>query len=96
MYIIVMLMLIQILMVPHYITAEYFGYTDTWWAIILPAIFAPFGTFLLRQQLSGYDYTLIEAARVEGASELRIFGKVVFLMSQDYIANGIALSGGNR
>lgn len=76
-YIIVMLMPIQLLMVPHYITAEFFGYNNTWWAIILPAIFAPFGTFLLRQQLAGLDRSLIEAARIEGASEWRIFRKVV-------------------
>lgn len=76
-YIIVMLMPIQLLMVPHYITAEYLGYNNTWWAIILPAMFAPFGTFLLRQQLAGLDRSLIEAARVEGASEWRIFKKVI-------------------
>lgn len=76
-YIIVMLMPMQLLMVPHYITADFLGYNHTWWAIILPAIFAPFGTFLLRQQLSGFDKTLVEAARVEGASEWRVFFKVV-------------------
>lgn len=76
-YIIIMLMPMQLLMVPHYITAENLGYNNTWWAIILPGIFAPFGTFLIRQQLSGLDKSLIEAARVEGASEWRIFRKVV-------------------
>lgn len=76
-YIIVMLMPMQLLMVPHYITAEFFGYNNTWWAIILPAVFAPFGTFLLRQQLAGLDHSLIEAARVEGASEWGIFRRVI-------------------
>lgn len=75
-YIIVMLMPMQLLMVPHYIAAESFGYNNTWWAIILPGIFAPFGTFLLRQQLKGLDKTLIEAARVEGESEWRVFVRV--------------------
>lgn len=91
-YIIVMLMPIQLLMVPHYITAKMFGYENTWWAIILPAVFAPFGTFLLRQQLAGLDRSLIEAARVEGASEIRIFIKVILPMMKPSLSALAALT----
>ncbi|MDO4754450.1 MAG: carbohydrate ABC transporter permease [Bacillota bacterium] len=91
-YIIVMLMPIQLLMVPHYITAESLGYNNTWWAIILPAVFAPFGTFLLRQQLSGFDRSLIEAARVEGATEGRIFVKVILPFMKPSISALAALT----
>lgn len=76
-YIVVMLMPLQLLMVPHYITAEFFGYNNTYWAIILPGIFAPFGTFLLRQQMKGMDRAQMEAARLEGASEWQLFWSVV-------------------
>lgn len=76
-YILVMLMPIQLLMVPHYITAEAFGYNNTYWAIILPGIFSPFGAFLIRQQLKGFDKSLLEAARTEGASEWLVFWKIV-------------------
>ncbi len=86
MYIIVMLMPMQFLMVPHYITAEIFGYNNTWWAIILPAMFAPFGTFLIRQQLGAMDKTLIEAARIEGATEWQIFNKIVLPMIRPTMA----------
>lgn len=76
-YVVVMLMPLQLLMVPHYITAEALGYNNTWWAIILPAIFAPFGTFLLRQQMKGMDRSRLEAARIEGANEWQVFCRVV-------------------
>lgn len=76
-YIIVMLMPLQLLMVPHYIAAETLGYNNTYWAIILPSIFAPFGTFLLRQQMKGLDRSALEAARMEGASETQLFWRVV-------------------
>jgi multiple sugar transport system permease protein len=91
-YIIVMLMPMQLLMVPHYIAAETLGYNDTWWAIILPGIFAPFGTFLIRQQMKGMDKSLLEAARVEGASELTVFRSVVVPLIKPTMAALTALT----
>lgn len=76
-YIIIMLMPLQLLMVPHYITAELLGYNGTWWAIILPGIFAPFGTFLIRQQLRGINRSQLDAARVDGAGEFTVFWRIV-------------------
>lgn len=76
-YIIVMLLPLQLLMVPHYIAAETFGYNGTYWAIILPGLFAPFGTFLIRQQLKGHNKATLEAARTEGASEWTVFRRAV-------------------
>lgn len=76
-YVIVMLMPLQLLMVPHYIAAEAFGYNNTYWAVILPGIFAPFGVFLLRQQMKGINRSWLEAARMEGASEWQVFWRVV-------------------
>ena len=76
-YILVMLMPLQLLMVPHYIAADVLGYNNTYLAIILPSIFAPFGTFLLRQQMKGMDFSAVEAARMEGASEWQVFSSVV-------------------
>jgi multiple sugar transport system permease protein len=75
-YIIVMLLPIQLLLVPHYIAANLLHLNDTWWAIIIPAAFSPFGTFLLRQHLKGLDTTILDAARVEGENEWNVFRKV--------------------
>lgn len=50
---------------------------DTHWAIILPGVFSTFGIFLLRQFIVGIPTEYIEAARVDGASHLRIFFTIV-------------------
>lgn len=91
-YLVAMLMPLQVLLVPHYIIANFLGINNTWWAIILPAGVAPFGTFLIRQQLAGIDISLIEAARVEGASEGRIFTKVVLPLIRPTLATLAALT----
>jgi len=76
-YIIVMLLPMQALLVPHFIAANMLGINQSYWAIILPAIFAPFGVFLVRQQLKGFNKEIIEAGKVDGASELTVFLQIV-------------------
>ena len=76
-YIIVMLLPMQALLVPHFIAANYLGINESYLAIILPAVFAPFSVFLIRQQMKGFEKEIIEAAKVDGASELCIFLKIM-------------------
>ena len=76
-YIIIMLLPMQALLVPHFIAASFFGVDGSYLAIILPAIFAPFGVFLIRQQLKGFEKEVIEAAKVDGANEFRIFISII-------------------
>jgi multiple sugar transport system permease protein len=76
-YIIIMLLPMQALLVPHFIAANMLGTNDNYLAIILPAVFAPFGVFLVRQQLKGFNKEIIEAGKIDGASELSIFIKIV-------------------
>jgi multiple sugar transport system permease protein len=62
------------LTVPTYLLFAKAGLTDTYWAIILPSLAAPFGVFLMRVYAAdAVDDALIEAARVDGVGELRIF-----------------------
>ncbi|WP_027398895.1 carbohydrate ABC transporter permease [Anaerovorax odorimutans] len=72
-YIIVMLLPLQAVLVPNYIVADKLGLTTSYLAIILPGIFCPFGTFLLRQTMKGIPKEYFEAAQVDGASALYIF-----------------------
>ena len=72
-YIIIMLLPMQALLVPHFIAANFLGTNNSYFAITLPAIFAPFGVFLIRQQMKGFNKGMIEAGKIDGASELRIF-----------------------
>ena len=76
-YIITMLLPMQALLVPHFIAANILGINGNYLAIILPAVFAPFGIFLIRQQMKGFPKEVIEAASVDGASEMKVFYRVV-------------------
>ena len=76
-YIIIMLLPMQALLVPHFITANMLGISNSYYAIILPAVFAPFGVFLVRQQLKGLNKEIIEAGKIDGAGELAIFARLV-------------------
>ncbi len=62
------------LAIPTYLLFARAQLTDTYWAIILPSLVSPFGVFLMRVYAAdAVDTTLIEAARVDGVGELRIF-----------------------
>jgi multiple sugar transport system permease protein len=78
-YIVVMLMPLQAVLVPNYIIADLLGIKDSplYLAIVLPGIFSPFGTFLLRQSMKSLPEAGFEAARIDGAGELRVFWHVV-------------------
>ena len=77
MYIVVMLMPMQLLLVPNYITAGWLGIRDTYWAIILPAMLHPLGVFLIRQQLKGFPRECEEAAYIDGASMFQTYRQIV-------------------
>ena len=53
---------------------------DTPWAVILPTVGWPFGVFLMKQFFETIPTEILEAARVDGAGELRTFFSVVFPM----------------
>lgn len=85
-YIVIMLMPLQAVLVPNYIVADKLGLTTSYLAIILPGIFAPFGTFLLRQTMKSMPKEYFEAAQVDGAGALYIFLHIVL----PQIKSGIA------
>jgi multiple sugar transport system permease protein len=66
------------LAIPTYLLFAKVGLTDTPWAIIIPSLVSPFGVYLMRVYADGaVDHSLLEAARVDGAGEGRIFVRVV-------------------
>jgi len=65
------------LTIPTYLLFSSAGITNTPWAVILPSLVSPFGVFLMRVYAAdAIPDSLIEAARVDGASEARIFWQV--------------------
>ncbi|HEY0186649.1 MAG TPA: carbohydrate ABC transporter permease [Cellulomonas sp.] len=63
--------------VPLFVLVSNLGMVDTYGALILPFLTQPIGVFLMRQFISGIPDSLIEAARLDGAGELRIFAGIV-------------------
>ncbi|KFI40800.1 sugar ABC transporter, permease protein [Bifidobacterium actinocoloniiforme DSM 22766] len=65
------------LVIPTFILMSQFGMTDTIWAVLLPSLLSPFGTYLMRIYCMGsLPDEMMEAARVDGAGELRTFFQV--------------------
>jgi len=67
----------QVAMLPLFLLLKYAGLVNTYAAVILPAMASVFGIFLVRQYARGIPDELLEAARVDGAGEGRIFAQIV-------------------
>jgi ABC-type glycerol-3-phosphate transport system permease component len=68
---------IQVTLVPAFLVTARLGLVDSPWAVILPTLFDVVGIFIARQFMLGVPDALIEAARLDGAGELRTFFRVV-------------------
>lgn len=68
---------IQVTLVPAFLVVARLGLVDSPWAVILPTLFDVVGIFIARQFMLGVPDALIEAARLDGAGELRTFFRVV-------------------
>lgn len=63
--------------IPNYLIINGLGWVDTYWAIVIPAFASPMGLFLMKQFMEGLPTSLIEAAKIDGASEWRVFSGIV-------------------
>ena len=63
--------------IPLFVLTTKMGLSNTLIGMILPFMAAPFGVFLMRQYISALPDELIQAARIDGAGELRIFDSVI-------------------
>lgn len=67
----------QVTSTPNYIIISSIGLVDTPFAIILPAIASSLGLYLMKQFMTQIPDELIESAKIDGASEYRIFFQIV-------------------
>jgi len=72
-----LLMPVALLTVPLYLEFHALGLVDTVWAIIIPSAVSPFGVFLGMVYAQSVPTELLEAARIDGAGEIRIFFTIV-------------------
>lgn len=71
----------QVVIIPNFILLRYLGWIDSYQALILPAAFSAFGTFLLRQYFLTIPGELEDAAVVDGASHFQIYWRVILPLS---------------
>jgi ABC-type glycerol-3-phosphate transport system permease component len=76
----------QILMIPFFLIAKKLHMLNSYLGLILPFAMSPFGVFLMRQHMLSLPNELIEAARIDGCSEFRIFIKIILPLSKPAIS----------
>ncbi len=74
--IVLMLMPYQVTLVSNFIITEALHLNNTYWAILLPGIFSPFGVFLMRQGFDAMPESIREAAMLEGSSQVRLLVQI--------------------
>lgn len=67
----------QVTMIPTYIICSTLGILNSLLALIIPSMVTGFGIFLCKQFIENVPNELIEAGRIEGAGELRIFNNII-------------------
>jgi multiple sugar transport system permease protein len=81
----------QVTLIPNYLVLKHiplFGYNDisgngghgwldSYWGLIIPGAFSAFSVFLMRQYIKTIPDELLDAARIDGASEFRVFWNIV-------------------
>ena len=70
----------QVILIPLLREMNALGLYDTVWSVIFPVVGWPFGVFLLKQFAEGIPTEIVEACRIDGASEWRTFTDVMFPM----------------
>lgn len=77
---------IQVILIPIYQVVASFGMVNTYWGLIIPAAATPTGVFLLRQYMLGIPDELIEAARIDGMGEFRLFLTIILPLAKPALA----------
>ena len=67
----------QVAMLPLFLMLKEMGVINTYWSVIIPGMASVFGIFLMRQYAVSIPDTLLDAARIDGAGEFRIYWSLV-------------------
>mgnify|MGYP003927501909 CR=1 FL=1 len=77
---------LEVIMVPIFSVLKFFGMYNSLLALIIPAAATPTGIFLMRQYLITIPDELIQSARIDGASEWKIFTRIILPNAKPAIA----------
>lgn len=67
---------LEIIVIPLYIVVRGFGWVDSYWALIVPAVADAFSIFLLRQFFQEIPQELVDAARIDGCSWFGVYWRI--------------------
>jgi multiple sugar transport system permease protein len=67
----------QVVLIPNYLLVVRFGLIDSLWALIIPAMVDAYGIFIMKQFIEALPGELMDAARIDGASEFGIYTRIV-------------------
>src|SRR5260370_10552026 len=76
----------QVGMLPLFLLMKTLHLVNTYWGVIIPSMVTVFGIFLIRQFMLSVPQELLEAARIDGASEWRIYLSVVMPLARPFLA----------
>ncbi len=76
----------HVVIIPLFLLVRKLGWYDTYWALIIPFLVSPLGILLLRQYILSLPVELEEAARLDGAGELRIIFSIVAPLAKPALA----------
>ena len=82
-----MMIPMEMLVIPWFITASYMNMGDSYLGIMFPGLISAFGVFLMRQFMEAIPDAIIESARIDRASELKIFFKIVLPLVRPALAS---------
>lgn len=85
-YLATMMIPSAVIVIPLYILIRKLGMLDSYWALILPAAFTAYGTFMLRQFFMGIPKDLEDAAKIDGCGIMRVYWNVVLPLSKPALA----------
>ena len=81
-YLATLMIPVTVTMLPNFLVLKYLNWLDTYKALIIPAMFSAYGTFLCRQYMMGLPKDLEEAAMIDGCGYRGIFVNVIVPMSR--------------
>jgi multiple sugar transport system permease protein len=84
--ILAMMMPRQVIMVPLFIMMVKLGWLNTYQGLILPLVALPYTVFLFRQFIRTLPAEIFDAARIDGASELEIYWRIVLPLAKPALA----------
>jgi len=67
----------QVVMIPNYLLVVKFGLIDSLWALIIPSMVDAYGIFMMKQFIEAMPAELMDAARIDGASEFGIYSRII-------------------